>query len=172
MESLRGAGCLVRSSDPTRKVTPLSCVSRRLPIPADQRLYLKAPRRTAPRRGDALTGLGRDTCVGTTRVDSSSTFRVALGPMDFPEFRRFLPGEPDFDSLAALTRLYVQEPLDFDVELQLRPSQRPAQRLAPTDGLRLGQTSWLAPTDAHPGVTRLRVPPPAGPKMEDATHAA
>lgn len=170
--SASGLEDMLRASFPGIDVSVLSCVSRRLPIPVDQRLYLKAPRRTAPRRGDALTGLGRDTCVGTTRVDSSSTFRVALGPMDFPEFRRFLPGEPDFDSLAALTRLYVQEPLDFDVELQLRPSQRPAQRLAPMDGLRLGQTSWLAPTDAHPGVTRLRVPPPGGPKMEDATHAA
>ena len=170
--SASGLEDMLRASFPGIGVRVLSCIPRRLPIPEDQRLYLDAPRRTAPRRGDALTGLGRDTCVGTSRVDSSSAFRVALGPMDYPEFRRFLPGESDFYSLSRLTRLYVQEPLDFDVELHLRPTQRPAQRLTTEQGLRLGQTSWIAPTDARAGVTRLRVPQTGGPALEEATTAA
>ncbi len=170
--SASGLVDMLRASFPGIDVRVLSCVPRRLPIPEDQRLYLKSPRRTAPRRGDALTGLGRDTCVGTSRVDSSSAFRVALGPMDYPEFRRFLPGEPDFASLALLTRLYVQEPLDFDIELHLRATQRPALGLAPQAGQRLGQTSWIAPTDAREGVTRLRVPQATEYPIEAATTAA
>jgi type VI secretion system protein ImpH len=170
--SASGLEDMLRASFPGIDVRVVSCIPRRIAIPEDQCLYLRPGRRTAPRRGDALSGLGRDTCLGTSRVDASSAFRVALGPMDYPDFRRFLPGEPDFDSLAGLTRLYVQEPLDFDVELRLRPTQRPAQRLAPEDGLRLGQTSWIAPTDSREGVTRLRVPPPSEPATEDATHAA
>lgn len=170
--SASGLEDMLRASFPGVAVRVLPCIARRVAIPEDQRLYLKAPRRTQPRRGDALTGLGRDTCVGTSRVDSSSAFRVALGPMDFPEFRRFLPGEPDFVALDRLTRLYVQEPLDFDVELRLHAEQRPAQRLAPADGLRLGQTSWLAPTDRQEGVTRLRVPPESPTPTSPATRAA
>lgn len=171
--SASGLEDMLRACFPGIDVRVLSCVPRRLAIPADQCLTLRPPRRTAPRRGDALTGLGRDTCLGTSRVDASSAFRVSLGPMDYPDFRRFLPGETDFDALARLTRLYVQEPLDFDVELRLRATQRPAQRLAPGDGLRLGQTSWVAPTDAHEGVTRLRVPPPADfTTTTDTDHAA
>lgn len=170
--SASGLEDMLRASFPGIGVRVLSCIARRVAIPDDQRLYLKAPRRTAPRRGDQLAGLGRDTCVGTSRVDSSSAFRVALGPMDYPEFRRFLPGERDFDALGRLTRLYVQEPLDFDVELHLRPTQRPAQRLSPSEGFRLGQTSWLAPTDEREGVTRLRVPPATGAAPETATRAA
>ena len=170
--SASGLEDMLRASFPGVGVRVLSCVPRRVPIPEDQRLYLKAPRRTAPRRGDQLTGLGRDTCAGSSRVDSSSAFRVALGPMDYAGFRRFLPGEPDFAALGCLTRLYVQEPLDFDVELQLRSSERPAQRLAPAEGLRLGQTSWLSPTDAHDGTTRLRVPPPQAAAPEAAPTAA
>lgn len=170
--SASGLEDMLRACFPGVGVRVESCVPRRLPIPEDQRLYLKAPRRTAPRRGDELTGLGRDTCVGTSRVDSSSAFRVALGPMDYPEFRRFLPGEPEFVSLARLTRLYVQDPLDFDVELRLRPTQRPALSLAPAEGLRLGQTSWVAPTDAREGATRLRVPAARDHTTTEATNAA
>ncbi len=170
--SASGLEDMLRASFPGVGVRVIPCLARRLPIPDDQRLYLKAPRRTAPGRGDTLTGLGRDTCMGTSRVDSSSAFRVALGPLDYPEFRRFLPGEPDFQSLARLTRLYVQEPLDFDVELSLRPTQRPALRLAPDEGMRLGQTSWIAPTDGREGRARLKVPPAAGAPMESDHQAA
>lgn len=170
--SASGLEDMLRACFPGIGVSVVSCIPRRLAIPADQRLYLKGPRRTAPRRGDALTGLGRDTCVGTSRVDSSSAFRVALGPMDFAEFRRFLPGERDFDSLAKLTRLYVQDPLDFDVELRLRPTQRPALSLAPGEGLRLGQTTWVAPTDAREGATRLRVPAADAHAHDEITTAA
>jgi len=170
--SASGLEDMLRACFPGIGVTVVTCIPRRLAIPADQRLYLQAPRRTAPRRGDSLTGLGRDTCVGTSRVDSSSAFRVELGPMDFAEFRRFLPGEPDFYSLARLTRLYVQDPLDFDVELRLRPTQRPSLSLLPSEGLRLGQTTWVAPTDAREGAARLRVPAATAEPFEEVTTAA
>jgi type VI secretion system protein ImpH len=170
--SASGLEDMLRACFPGIGVTVVTCIPRRLAIPADQRLYLQPPRRTAPRRGDALTGLGRDTCVGTSRVDSSSAFRVELGPMDFAEFRRFLPGERDFDSLGKLTRLYVQDPLDFDVELRLRPTQRPALSLAPAEGLRLGQTTWVTPTDAREGAARLRVPAATAASNDEVTTAA
>jgi len=155
--SASGLEDMLRASFPGIDVRVVQCVSRRLPVPEEQRLYLRGPRHTGPRRGDTLTGLGRDTCIGTSRVDSSTAFRIALGPMDYPEFRCFLPGQPDFESLGCLTRLYVQEPLDFDVELHLRSQERPALRLAPEDDSRLGQSSWMAPTDPRDGRTRLRV---------------
>jgi type VI secretion system protein ImpH len=156
--SASGLEDMLRAAFPGIDVEVVSCVTRRMALPESQRLYLRAPRSTAPRRGDLLSGLGRDTCIGTSRLDSSAAFRIALGPMDYPEFLRFLPGQPDFESLGYLTRLYVQEPLDFDVELRLRSSERPTLRLAPEDGMRLGQSTWITPTDPNDGTTRLRVP--------------
>lgn len=169
--SAAGLEELLHACFPGVGVAVTCCVPRRMSIPEDQRLFLSAPRRTTPRREETMTGLGRDTCIGTSRVDASSAFRVALGPMGHDNFRRFLPGESDFGELTRLIRLYVKDPLDFDIELHLEPAERPAVALDPGAGLRLGQTTWLTPTDAHEGVTRLRAPRPDA-SQQPSTRAA
>ncbi len=160
--SATGLEELLRACFPGVGVRVSSCIPRRMAIPPDQQLVLSAPRNTAPRRNDALGGLGRDTCIGTSRMDASSQFRVALGPMDRREFDGFLPGNEHFDQLASLVRLYVKDPLDFDIELHLNAEQRPAARLSPESGQRLGQTTWISPTDTREGVSRFRAPVPGG----------
>ena len=170
--SAHGLEELLEACFPGMTVRVTNCIPRRMAIPADQQLFLNPPRRTEPRRGDALGGLGRDTCIGTTRMDASSYFRVALGPMKHGEFRRFLPGEPDFTQLAALVRLYVKDPLDFDIELHLEADQRPAARLVADGGQRLGQNTWLTPTDEREGVSRFRAPGPNAPGHPGAAPRA
>jgi type VI secretion system protein ImpH len=156
--SASGLESLLRACFPEVPVGVRCCVPRRVEIPADQRLYLSPPRQTQPGVGGEMRGLGRDTCIGSSRMDASSAFRVELGPMARAPFQAFLPGEQGYDTLVRLTRAYVHEPHDFDVELRLHPTQRPLMRLAPEQGLRLGQTTWVSPTDDHEGVTRLRAP--------------
>lgn len=163
---------LLEACFPGIAVRVTNCIPRRMPIPPDQRLFLQPPRNTEPRRRDALGGLGRDTCIGTSRLDASSHFRVAMGPMKHGDFRRFLPGEPDFAQLAALVRLYVTDPLDFDIELHLEADQRPAARLNADGGQRLGQNTWLTPTDEREGVSRFRASGAAGAVSNPAPRAA
>ncbi|MFN8587443.1 MAG: type VI secretion system baseplate subunit TssG [Candidatus Eisenbacteria bacterium] len=170
--SAHGLEELLEACFPGIAVRVTSCIARRRAIPEDQQLFLHPGRHTAPRRDDALGGLGRDTCIGTSRMDASSQFRVAMGPMKHGEFRRFLPGEPDFAQLAALIRLYVKDPLDFDIELHLEADQRPAARLVADGGQRLGQNTWLTPTDEREGVSRFRAPGPNAPGHPGAAPRA
>ena len=156
--SATGLEALVRACFDRVPVSVRCCVPRRVEIPPDQRLYLAPPRDTRPGAGGMMGGLGRDTCIGTTRVDASAAFRVELGPVGEERFRSFLPGEEGYDALVHLTRAYVHEPHDFDLELHLHSAERPALRLTPDAGQRLGQTTWISPTDARDGVTRLRAP--------------
>ena len=73
-------------------------------------------------------------------------------------------------SLAALG--IAQCEVGADVELRLRPTQRPALSLAPAEGLRLGQTTWVTPTDAREGAARLRVPAADAAPHDEVTTAA
>lgn len=170
--SAAGLESVLRACFPGIDVEVIPCVPHRREIPRDQQLFLNPPRQTQPGRHATLSGLGRDTCVGTSRIDTSSSFRVVLGPMGYDDFRGFLPGETHFAHLAKLTRLYVRDPLDFDLELRLRAPERPAACLDPQSGQRLGQTTWISPTDARVGAVRLRVPPPDTSTTLIRTHAA
>jgi len=172
--SANGLEELLRACFPGTDVRVTCCIARRMAIPEDQQLFLSSPRDTQPRPDRAMSGLGRDTCIGTSRVDSSSAFRVAMGPMGHREFKGFLPGEEQFTQLAALIRLYVKDPLDFDIELHLHADQRPAARLDPESGQRLGQTTWISPTDGREGVSRFRAPRPGvpDPSGTKTAHAA
>jgi type VI secretion system protein ImpH len=117
------------------------CVERHAPIPAGQRLRLG--------RGEAR--LGRSACLGERIVDRSGAFRIVLGPLGLATFRRFLPGGEDLLRLVRLTRLYVRDPLEFQIVLRLRAEEVPAFRVAPGDDLPLGHLSWLAPRGDREG---------------------
>ena len=75
--------------------------------------------------------------------------------MDRKEFDGFLPGSEHFDQLAALVRLYVKDPLDFDIELHLNAEQRPP-RLSP-EAASASDRPYSSPTD-----TRGASPFPSG----------
>ncbi|HMK85285.1 MAG TPA: type VI secretion system baseplate subunit TssG, partial [Steroidobacteraceae bacterium] len=89
--------------------------------------------------------LGSSAVVGARVWDVQGSFRVTLGPLDYPQFLRFLPGAADMEQLASLTRTYVGPQLDFDVQLTLKGSEVPALALSvdPERGARLGWNTWL-----------------------------
>jgi type VI secretion system protein ImpH len=122
-------------------ITIESCVERDARIPAAQRIRL----------GQSASRLGDDACLGERLRDRAGSFRVAIGPMDGDAFRRFLPGGEDLERLVRLVRLFVTDPLDFDVALLLAPASVPPLRLAPQEGLGLGRMSWLAPREPREG---------------------
>lgn len=102
-----------------------------------------------------LPGLGRRTgrnnrlgvglVVGERVWDVQSKFRLRVGPLNYAQFRRHLPGGTGLRPLCQLTRTYTGPDLSFDVQLVLRAAEVPACRLGGDDGdvARLGWNTWL-----------------------------
>ena len=103
------------------------------------------------RLGRPTAALGQNAALGERFGDVAGAFRITLGPLGADDYRRFLPGQPDYAKLVGLTRLFPTDPLDFDVELRLRAPEVPALTLSAESGLPLGQMSWLSPTGKAEG---------------------
>ncbi len=126
-------------------------------LPDDDRLHLGRHGR-----------LGVDTIIGAASFQRQHRFQVALGPLDFESFQRFLPGQPSLERLVAVVRRAVGDTLEWDLQLILKRDRVPWAKLGdhvPATTLkklgalvskaqhpcrtRLGRTSWLR-QDARP----------------------
>jgi type VI secretion system protein ImpH len=98
--------------------------------------------------GDAtppMNVLGNSVMLGRRIWDVQSKFRVRVGPLDYTQFRSFLPTGQSFIMLCQLVRLYVGPEYDFDVQLILFASEVPRCQLGGDgpDGPLLGWNTWL-----------------------------
>jgi len=142
-----GLECLLRAHFPEVAVRVEPCVARKVRIPPNGLMRL----------GRHGARLGEDACMGEQVPDRSGTFRIVLGPLKRPAFDAFLPRGEYLGRLVRLTRLYLVDPLDFEVVLLLEPPELPALRLLPGGGLPLGHASWVAPAGRRMGRVRLSV---------------
>jgi type VI secretion system protein ImpH len=95
--------------------------------------------------GDAGVRLGASALLGGRIYDVSGKARVVFGPLDEEDFRSLLPGGARAALAFGLTRFYMPDGLDFDVELLLR--ERQARALVLGDGAsRLGRNAWIGST--------------------------
>jgi type VI secretion system protein ImpH len=113
------------------KVIP--CVSRNISISASQQVRL----------GRQNSTLGVDTVIGSQVEDRSGKFRLSVGPVSLTQFYELLPGGEKHSGMACVTGLYLQDPLDFDMELTLRAGEAPAARAGGARPARLGLDSWV-----------------------------
>jgi type VI secretion system protein ImpH len=125
----------------------IQCFRRRVRIPPDQRLCL----------GQAASRLGIDSVLGEEIEDRMGKIRLRVGPVDLATFQGLLPGSPDHDRLAMLTRLYLQDPLDYDAELVLARGQARTARLGESTLSRLGLDTWVF-SGGHIGETSVAFP--------------
>jgi type VI secretion system protein ImpH len=125
--------------------------------------YLAAPVRVVPFRGEWLplsednrsrlggggreanNALGQTAVLGKRFWDQQARFRLRIGPIGLGLFCDLLPSGREFRALAQLTRLFVGQELDFDVQLVLRRDEVLRCRLGDTGphAPRLGWSSWL-----------------------------
>ena len=91
------------------------------------------------------TQLGTNVVIGERVWNIESKFRIRLGPLNYRDFRRFLPSADRLCSLSHLTRNYVGPQFDFDVQLILKAREVPCCRLGGdgTDPSRLGWNTWV-----------------------------
>lgn len=90
----------------------------------------------------ARAGLGQGTSIGNRVWSHAAKFRLCIGPMSLPDFRRLVaPGSASLDRLEAIVRNYVGDTLDWDINLVLARDQVPQAQLGGDTAL--GQTSWI-----------------------------
>ena len=105
--------------------------------------WVRLPLEKRNQLGRQAATFGLDLVLGARVYDLTGKFRVVVGPVGWRQFLRFLPDGPDFQVLTALTRLFVTDPLEFDVEVWLRGEEVPKLRLGGANPYRLGWTTWL-----------------------------
>lgn len=89
--------------------------------------------------------LGKGTIVGDEVWDQQGTITIRLGPMNFDQYREFLPGAPAYLALRSWLRFYANRQFDFVVQLVLEREHTPGMKLG-EDGpqaSKLGLVSWL-----------------------------
>ena len=108
---------------------------------------------------DLLTSLGttpangQNTELGVNAVlweriwDPQARFRVNVGPLHYTEFCDFLPGSDGYLHLVELTRFFVGEDVNFEVQPILRRDEVPYCVLGGGDVVRLGWSMWLKERD-------------------------
>lgn len=90
---------------------------------------------------ESCAALGRTATVGSRVWDCQHKFRVVLGPMEFADYTRLLPGGDTLGRLQTMVRVYVGDELGWDLNLILKKQAIPPLELG-RHGL-LGWTSWL-----------------------------
>ena len=108
-----------------------------------------------------MTGrLGISTTIGARVWDCQQKFRVVLGPVDFSQFQRLLPGGDSLLRLQALIRNYVGDQMDWDLNVILKKEEVPPMRLGFVGNL--GWTSWItSQTPTTDAGDLILSPPPA-----------
>jgi type VI secretion system protein ImpH len=162
-------------SGPTRHAAGLRLVLMRffnIPVEVKENVghWIDLPVRSLSRLGaaDESGRLGMGTMLGARAWDRQHKFRVVLGPLSMVDYRRFLPDGLSLVRLADWIRNYVRDPLEWDLNLQLRRAEVP--RLALGRQQRLGYTTWLLARPATSDATQLVLKQP-GPTGRAKTHA-
>jgi type VI secretion system protein ImpH len=147
-------------SAPTRHAAGLRLILRRFfDVPADVienvGYWLALPPQSLSRLGQRSEGaaLGVGTLLGARAWDRQHRFRVVLGPMPMADYLRFLPAGASLSRLIDWIRNYVRDPLEWDVNLQLRREEVP--RLTLGRRQRLGYTTWLLSDAARSDARQL-----------------
>ncbi|MCQ2380516.1 MAG: type VI secretion system baseplate subunit TssG [Victivallaceae bacterium] len=93
------------------------------------------------RLGRGNCSLGENLQVGGRYYTCTAKFVIGTEVSDFDDVKNLMPGGTGFGRMSELVRSYIDRPLDFDLELNIRRETLPETRL---DGsLRLGCDVWL-----------------------------
>ncbi|OWY26787.1 type VI secretion system baseplate subunit TssG [Herbaspirillum robiniae] len=136
--SVLGLRTMLADAFPGARVEIDSCVPRTVGIPADQQWSL----------GRQGTQLGEEAYLGSLIDDYGSTLRIRLADLPQPLFHQLLPGAAGHQRLRFLTRFYLIDPLDVEVELDLLHEEARPMRANGAQWSRLGLDTWLAPEQA------------------------
>lgn len=113
--------------------------------------------------GVGAPALGRNAIAGQRVWDRQYRYRLHLGPLDYAQYVRFLPGQPARLELRDWVRQAAGLSMQYDVVPWLRSRDVPPLVLGQGDAHRgrLGQTAWLGSRRALADRGDLRMRPEA-----------
>ena len=103
--------------------------------------WLRLPEKERSALGRGGGALGAGAVLGARVWDRQCKFQIALGPLSFAQYERFLPGGVLLEKLVDWVRMYLSFELDWDVRLRLKKEEVPPLVLG--RGSRLGWTTWV-----------------------------
>jgi len=108
----------------------------------------------------ASSQLGLGAVAGDEIWDQQSRARVRVGPLSREQYDEFLPGGSAYQPLRALTRLYTNDLIDFEIQLVLDRDDVPPCRLGGDMPLPLSWCTWLTtkPLGRNPDDTVFMLP--------------
>lgn len=111
-------------------------------------LYLEPAEQS--RLSNSVNGLGGNNKLGEEVVlghrvwNCETRFRLRIGPLGYREYQRLMPSGDQLGEVAQLTRAYVGNSLDFDIQLVLKNSEVPQCVLGSEENACfLGYNMWL-----------------------------
>lgn len=100
--------------------------------------------------------LGVACTLGSHVWDCQQKFRITIGPLDWDDFQRMLPGGASLQRLTALVRNYIGDELLWDLNLVLKQEETPSWGLG---GQQLGQSAWMDNAGVHENPRDLTLQP-------------
>ncbi|HVV67761.1 MAG TPA: type VI secretion system baseplate subunit TssG [Gammaproteobacteria bacterium] len=93
--------------------------------------------------------LGINTVLGSRVWDCQYHFRLVLGPLSYPQFKQFLPGQSKLRTLIVLVKDYIGNAMTFDIGLMLKIEEIPEYKLGAKYEIALGRNAWLKGRSLH-----------------------
>lgn len=145
LAKLHYAGHLVAQSRHPEGLTAMIKDFFQLPAQIEEFVghWLRLPSDSQSRLGYSNeTGiLGISTILGPRIWDRQYRFRIRLGPLSIADYQRLLPGGISLARLVAMVRNYLNDELDWELNLILNRDEVPQTRLGMQG--QLGWTTWL-----------------------------
>jgi type VI secretion system protein ImpH len=159
---LHFAGLMANQRRPAAGLVTILRAYFKLPVGIEQFVgyWMKIPLDGQTRIGmqDRGNRLGTSAVLGRTVWDCQHKFRLVIGPLDYDDYQRMLPGGDSMSRLLAWVRNYAGVVLDWDVRLILKQEQVPRLALG---ARRLGWTTFVSSVPAGRDSDQLLINPTA-----------
>lgn len=163
---LHFAGLMANQKRPASGMVTILREYFKLPIELEQFVghWMRLPSDAQTRIGmqDNGSRMGISTVLGSKVWDCQHKFRLVIGPLDYADYQRLLPGGASMRRLMAWVRNYAGSVLDWDVRLILKKQAVPPLKLGQHQ---LGWSTYVASKPAARDTDQLVINPRINPKV-------
>ncbi|TPJ40055.1 type VI secretion system baseplate subunit TssG [Mesorhizobium sp. B2-6-5] len=140
---LRQAASLASQVEGPERLTLFLAESFKVPVKIKEfiAVWTTIPASLQTRLAKAYAGLGRGATIGPRVFNRQSRIELRVGPLDYEDFKAFLPGCQRLKLFKQAVREMVGESLDVDLRIVLAREAVPPPRIG---AVQLGRTAWLA----------------------------
>lgn len=131
--SSSGLAALLSDAVDVPDVQVIPNILRKVQIPVEQRCQV----------GVQGTTLGEDCYLGGEIEDRMGKIRISAGPLSDEKYHDLLPGRPLFLDIEELSDVYLNQPLERELELKLNSKEAGTMILGGDKWSYLGYDSWV-----------------------------